>query len=441
MFLLLAACAEAPDSKAPAADTTDTTDTTDTADTAPAVAAVDNVQWTLDDDILSIGIVTWDQTAPATSAWVEFQVEGGEWRTSPTLAGTVGPQRALVLGVPYATPVAYRVVNDGVPGDTYEAQTGALPDGLADVTATTPLPDTLEPSLQWLLIGVNTDGDRTWKVIYDRDGRIVWAHQSEGDTSSMQISRDGTEIIWDDDDADVRRMTIDGTVSETVQLTGLHHTFVEVADHALVWGGKEDIRDSVWERAADGTVRRIFDCATFWEDHDASIPCDGNTLYWSEADDTLLFSSDNENTVVHLDRASGDVLAYWGRLSGAWAFDDGTIGWWKNHSPQWTPDGHLLLTSWLGADNHELTAREYALDEAAQTLTEVWTCDPSAGIVADFSGETRRLANGNTLINYGPGATVREYTPDCELAWELAWPAETTLRRMSELEDLYALAP
>jgi hypothetical protein len=281
----------------------------------------------------------------------------------------------------------------------------------------------------------------------------VWAHETPNErrTLYMQTSYDGADILWDensywtdfDDGAAsvVHRMKLDAVVTETVPTPGLHHTFLELSGGAIVWGGRVDGRETVQEVAADGTVREIFDCTALWLAQGATEACDGNSLFWNEAEDTLYFSSDAGNTVVDLDRSTGEVLHLFGQLDGAWGFEDPSTTFWKQHSPTRTPEGHLLVSTWTSPGNHELVAREYEIDETNQVLRQTWTCGQGSGISADYSGEAHRLSNGNTLLNYGEGAALGEYTPDCTLAWRVVWPDGNFVSAVTLLEDLYALAP
>lgn len=414
----------------------------DTAIPIPLTAEVSDLAWTLDDDIRALGKVTWTQAAAVDATWVEFRVGDEDWRSSPAASGEPGAHEAWVAGVPYGATVEFRVGNEAggqtAVSDSAEGTTDALPPELELPTLDVPLPEVLEPGVEWILVSLTTPKNGGWKVILDREGRIVWAQLGAG--GSMRVSVDGTQILSDEIEGGVYRMRLDGTIVESIELPGLHHSFMEVSENALLYTGKEDGRDGVWERTADGTLTKLFDCATFWEEHAAGSPCDGNTLNWRESDDTVLFSSDNDNTVVHLTR-SGEVLAYWGQLEGSGTFASSDERWWKNHSPIWTDDGTLMVSSWLSPDDHTLVAREYAVSDTAPNLTQIYLCDMNAGILAEFSGETRRFDNGNTLLNYGPGATIREYTPDCEKAWEVAWPEGWRLHRLTTLSDLYPLLP
>lgn len=392
----------------------------------------------------AMGVLTWQHNSGGRWTWAEFRVARQPWSSSPAQKSVDGENRAWVLGLPYDVDVEIRAATEREGGrhnsESLALRNPALPSGVPVPELILAEEDLQDPTLAFLLLSVVQD-DEVWKLILDRQGRVVWAHASDGSTSSMRLSVAGDHILWDERGARsmVHRMSLEGEIRESFELPGLHHTFAEASDGAVVWGGTVDGREVVRERAADGSVREIFDCSSWWAEHGAGVACDGNTLTWLPEDDTLFFSSDNETTVVHLARGTGEVLATWGTLAGSWSFAEGSSRFYKQHSPLRTPEGNLLLSSWRSNDDHTMVAREYSLDEERRVLTEVWTCDESSGIRAEYGGEVRRLPGGNTLLNYGPGGVIREYTPACEPVWELRWPAGVTLRRMSELESLYAL--
>jgi hypothetical protein len=85
--------------------------------------------------------------------------------------------------------------------------------------------------------------------------------------------------------------------------------------------------------------------------------------------------------------------------------------------------------------------REYAVDEATQTLQEVWSFGTGQGVYGDTLGEAWRLPAGNTLHNYGSEPRVREITPDGVVVWDIVWPDYPHIGRSTplDLSQLYAL--
>jgi hypothetical protein len=336
------------------------------------------------------------------------------------------------------------------------AATGPLPESvpLPDLHLATP--EAWDAADRWLLVGVSIedsgfDSEGFWKLILDRQARVVWAHATPDDhrTMFMQVSQDQTAILWDestfwsdfDDGAGsvVHRSLIDGTLVESIPVPGEHHTFIELPDRTIAWGGVDENRELVRERAPDGTIRELWDCSAFWREHGARQPCDGNGMSYNAGDDTIWFSSDVDHTIVEIDRDDGAILRYFGDLEGAWGFADPDTQFWKQHSPTRTPEGNLLVSAWIAQDDHEMVAREYELDPGAEVLRQVWTCGEGSGTEAPFMGGAYRRPNGNTLLNYGGGGAFREYTHDCVEVWSLSWPDRNSLGRAEFLADLYSL--
>jgi hypothetical protein len=207
-----------------------------------------------------------------------------------------------------------------------------------------------------------------------------------------------------------------------------------------VWGGLKDDEEVVQERAPDGTMRVLWNCTEYWDANDASRDCDGNGLHYNVDDDTLYFSSDNENTVVELRRSTGELVHVWGEIASAWPYAEGSTGWWRQHSPTRTATGTLLLSTWRTSSNSELVAREYRIDEKNEQLELVWECGEGSGVRASYMGETYRLPNGNTVLNYGPGGEVRELAPDCAVVWQVEWAGGSSVSKGTWLADLYELS-
>jgi hypothetical protein len=128
---------------------------------------------------------------------------------------------------------------------------------------------------------------------------------------------------------------------------------------------------------------------------------------------------------VELDRETGEVIGFYGNRPGAWDFaaplssppQAWTFGF--QHFPNVSASGNLLVSSHM-PDYEDFTTPptpnqhaflEFEIDREAQVLREVWrytegTEWPRA------RGMAMRLANGNTLGNYGTGGVIREITPD-----------------------------
>ena len=428
-------------------DPGDSADTVDTEDTAPVEPPrPDDLAVRVHEGMGSILVASWTQNVEA-SVHLEFRVGDEVWRSSPTETRAAGAHEELVLGVPFGSEVAVRVVLDEVTSDEVVGTTDALPEGL-------PLPallvsdDTLyDTDVPYMLLSFSREGSSSWLAMLDRQARVVWAMETPKgrSTGSMHVSPDGDLVLVDVRDGEdssknvVLGMTLTGEVLETIPVPGMHHSFMGLPGGALAWGGTLEGREVLRVQEADGTVEELWDCSAFWADHGATMDCDGNAVWWNEVDGTIWFSSDNHNTVVELHRETGEVLRYWGELDGAWGYAEGSKQMWKQHSPRLTPDGTLLVSSHFEKTQYELVGREYQLDAKNEQLVEVWSCGVGSGLELRHSGEAHRFDNGNTLLNYGPTSYLREYTADCTIAWDAAWEVGTSLRRTDFPGDLYAL--
>lgn len=432
-------------------------DVADDTGEAAAEQAISAVSWETHDEIGAIVRVQWTQAIDG-DVFISYGLDGEDALVTPTRAYSAGSNEALLLGVPYDSALTFQIVAGEATSAVTDAQTDSLPDTapVPDLNASTP--GAWQDDDRWLLIGVSAGGDGWstdgfWKLILDRAGRIVWAHPTPGRdrTFYMQPSPDGADILWDEDsfwsDFDkgktsvVHRMKIDGTVTETIPMPGMHHAFLALPDGSFLWGGKTKGREVLNEMDPDGNVRTVFDCTAYWTKHRSPDRCDSNALFWNPDEDTVYFSSDAGHSVVEIDRQTGAVLHTWGQLPNAWPFAEGSSTFWKQHSPTRTPDGTLLMSMWTDRNNHEIVAREYEIDEKSEVLREIWTCSLEDGIIGEYAGEAHRFDNGNTMINYGDGGAIREYTDACALVWEVRWPDGNMTGRATFLADLYAFAP
>ncbi len=446
-------------------DTADDDDAADDDDTTPPPEeiAVTGVEWRLHDTIESLVYVTWTQTEDADEAWVEFRLEGEEWRSTPATTADTGAHEALLLGVPFDHAVTFRVANryggTTLTTDEVEAQTGPVPAGLPTPTLEAADPDAWVPEDRYLLGSINqyTGGWNVgsyWKFILDRQGRYVWALETPDNhwTIFMRVAQNGRDILWDEATywsswdggaaSQIHRMKIDGTIVETYATPGLHHAFTETADETLVWGAA----DGWWSETlvsldTQGNQRTIWDCEDYHDLIDVYDQCQSNTLFWDEATDTFLYSFYTTSSVAHIDHATGETLAVFGDVDNAWDLTPANAMFHWQHGTNFTDEGTLLLSTYIDDETSDLVAREYELDAANETLIEIWHYIPEEGIRGDTAGEAHRLDNGDTLHNYGTGSRVREVTPDGTVVWDVDWTGDRLLGRTVFLDDLYDFAP
>lgn len=244
--------------------------------------------------------------------------------------------------------------------------------------------------------------------------------------------------------------------------TGLHHEVLQLPSgnfmalthtfQTVTYDGQGDLLvagDGIVEFTADGEVvwtwdafdhvdpqrvRAGFDPAALPHPETGELAHDwthGNGIELDEETDTLLVSLRHQDWILKIDHATGEVL--W-RLGDEGDFEL-TQGQWffHQHSPQWQPDGSLLLydnavdNPGLPAEQWESRAVRYELDEVAMTATQVWEGDAEP-FVSTFAGDADRLPSGRYLVtdssingDEGIWARVRELDPQADpmLQWSL----------------------
>jgi len=422
---------------------------------------VSEVGWRVHEEIGSLVVVSWQQEVEA-EAYVQFSFDEGEWLVSPVRQVQPGPAEELLLGVPFGFEVTFEVVNDFGQGplstEGQVAVTGAQPEGLPPVTLMTQDPGRWEPTGNWLLGSINQEeGDwdpgHYWRFVLDRRGRYVWAQLTPDQRWSIyvQVARNGRDILWDDSDywselelgpnGQVHRTKIDGTVVASYATPQLQHAFVELPDESIVWGASDGVDDQLKRVTADGYEEVLWSCAEYLAGIGSDEWCLHNGLYFDDARDTFLASFYSLDSILEIDRTTGEVVHSWGHLPDSWSFDPADSAFWTQHGPSYTDLGTLLVSTHRAEDDEEGVVREYALDHDGEVLQQIWSFGEGEGIVMESAGEAHRLPGGNTLHNMGSGCRVREITPDGDVVWDVSWPWPRLLGRTLLLEDLYAFAP
>jgi hypothetical protein len=432
-------------------------------DTGPVegLPEIGEVQWALHDEVASLVTVTWEQQGDA-EAWVEYSFDEGEWLQSPAAARGDGAQEQLLVGVPYETELSFRVVLESPAGrvasEDQTATTGALLEDLPVATVAISEPERWDVAGRYLFLSIGVmqglNGFSAWRVMVDRQGRVVWARKNGMGSATFwcSVSRDGDDLLFDDTrileklDSHVYRTKIDGTLVASYDTPGLHHAFLELPDESILWGDGRGQYETLEILHPDGSQESLWSCRDFEEGY--GLPngwCQSNALFWHEDSDTLLYSFYSSMTVVELDPTTGQTLRSFGQLSD-WSFDPAESQFDWQHGVSITGDGTLLLSTHASASSIEGVTREYELDDDSATLRQVWSFGEGDGIPADSYGEAHRLPGGNTLQNYGTTPRVREFTTDGEVVWDVSWtnadgaPADI-IGRSIFLDDLYAFAP
>jgi hypothetical protein len=293
-------------------------------------------------------------------------------------------------------------------------------------------------------VGPNPFFGPCFTVILDARGRVVWYRRTSENRLTWQprVSRRGAYLLVDESNTyngsrpEVTRLTLDLTWSETLRLPYLGVAYDELDDGSILFDeARTGLEFYLARLAPDGTTTRLWSCwpwmspwsATFWD-------CAPNTVQWNPDRGTVLWSMFQTSTVVELD-LEGRVLAEYGEYPGGHWFVPPSSAFELQHFPNFTADG-TLIASTHSVDTTEQWVREYALDDQALTLTEVWSAQSQEW--AEYAGQAQKLPGGNVLWELGTAGVVRELARDGAVVWEVAWPGHL-VGNATPIADLYAL--
>lgn len=437
-------------------DTSDTSDTSDTGETGdPGDVVLTDLSWRLHEEIQSFVYAAWTQSGPG-SVHVEYSFDDGEWASSPSINGVTGANEQLIVGIPYATNAAWRVVVDGGPSaDGPTITSGPQPNGLPLGEVTVSEPDQWIEGGNYMLTSINErgggwTGGTYWAFIIDRQGRVIWAKKTGGShwTLYTQVAVSGDHILvdestywseWDEGrDSVIHSRYLDQEI-EVIDTPGLHHEFVQLPDGTLVWGSQyHDGTEALVEMAPGETEQTIlWTCDDDWPG--SGRDCESNGLWYEESTDTFLYSFYTNNSLVEVDHQSGESLWWAGDVDNGFDFDPPTSQFSWQHGVSFTNEGHLLVsTEWPYNSRDQTTwVAEYEVDRTAGALHYVWGSD--SDIYASTNGDALRYDNGNTLHVVGAAGVIREINPAGEDIWRVDFHDDKLLGKGNFIADLYPL--
>lgn len=171
-----------------------------------------------------------------------------------------------------------------------------------------------------------------------------------------------------------------------------------------------------------------------FDDVDAFFLTDSVDVDWThfnavelDNDGNIMVSPRFFNEITKIDRTTGAIIWRLGGRRNQFAFTNDTAAFLAQHDIRRIANGNITLfdNGRNGAPVHPAGGKEYRLDETARTATLVWSYIENPLSFSRAIGNTQRLADGNTLVNYG--LTDREnllfnvVTPSGEKVFELAF--------------------
>jgi hypothetical protein len=104
------------------------------------------------------------------------------------------------------------------------------------------------------------------------------------------------------------------------------------------------------------------------------------------------------------------------------------------HSPNWPPDGNVVLFVNAGVTIQASWAAEF--DVSGAEPYEVWNSGRDGDLTTHALGHAAHLPGGKTLVNYGMEGMLQEIDDGGDAHWELRLTGDTVLEQ-SSLVDLY----
>ena len=445
--------------------------------TIDAAGTVNDLSARLHDAIGSVVYVSWQQIVASDTVSVAYRFEGETWLETPAKPGQLGPHEAIVLGIPYATPLQWRVVvRDGAVADDVDGPaitTGAQPSALPTIALGVVDEGSWDPAGRFLLTSVSAEQPMQsntpsfWVTLIDRQGRYVWAIPANERSWTLYAkpSRDGTTLLYDDDlfwtsfdpnaDSVVHQIRLDGSEVRRWEVSGMAHAFDDLSEDTIAWNRTEGDDDVVVVSEGSAAPVPIWSCRDWLTTVDladtsgnpSDAHCGSNALSYNEDRGTYTVSLWSHETVLEFDAASGAVL-WFADPGGGNGYTVPTEGVWHwQHEAQLLSADRLLLSSGFNPDSRGSFAGtasyEYLIDHATGSLTLVWSYVSEPEFAAQFKGGVCRLPGGNTLAYYGSAGGVKEITPAGDVPWQIQFDENYDVwsGRSYFLDDLYAFVP
>lgn len=305
------------------------------------------------------------------------------------------------------------------------------------------------------LIFINNWGGVYYMMILDNQGDPVWYEKVPDRRRDFKLQKDGRLTMFVSQGYDGgNHIALDSTYAvvdtffhpagylidqHELQVLPDGHYFIIVADRQtvdmslLVEGGNPRasvLGNHVAEMDADNN------CIFLWRSWDhynitdaihedltaSSIEYVHMNAIEIDHDGQILISSRFQDEVSKIDRETGDFI--W-RLGGVnnqfeWLNDEYRLAY--QHDIRVLPNGHYTVFD-NGNRRSPVFSRglELAVDTVNMTVEKVWEYRENPDIYSKYMGNTQRLPNGNTLINWaiGPAPKLTEVRPDGSKAYEL----------------------
>ncbi len=293
------------------------------------------------------------------------------------------------------------------------------------------------PDDGYIFIDNRTTGSNSYNVIFDNTGSPIWYRQTNDERRDMKVQSNGVLTM----------LARDGYQ----RFIGLNTHYEEIAVYTAVNGYSTDEHELVVRE--DGTYYLIGnqsstdqaiqgfsaegDLIFQWRALDYMDPNEILHTWYDfphmnsidfDLDGHIILSSRHIDEITKINRDTGDII--W-RLGGQYNLknqftyiNDPLNGPSGQHAARVVgPNRYLIFDNGNLHSPNLSRAVEYELDTNAMTATLVWEFRETPDQYAYYMGNTQRLPNGNTLINWSIASLPKltEVRPDGTKAFEMNW--------------------
>ena len=333
-------------------------------------------------------------------------------------------------------------------------------------------PDESELANGHLLVNQFNKKTESFAAAIDGCAAHVWWEKAQSQATKItrtRMGRDGRSVIFSEydrfrlaDTGEIRRHDLKTGELTVTPAEEQHHDFVEMPDGQLAWLSWQYIANDwfpsldtdiatdairVADEGSDGEHEILFSVPEdsgvemFWACRhmapDTFVPgyaewSHANSLMYDEDQDALFVLVRYWDALLRIER-DGTLGWILGGTNNEFTVADGTELPKHGHMSEFWPGGMLVFDNRSHSGGKASRVVEYAIDEEARTVEEVWSYEEPNGQFWSYLGDARRLPGGNVVIAWSGSGQITEVNR----AGEVVWSAETDheLGRLEFVED------
>jgi hypothetical protein len=235
--------------------------------------------------------------------------------------------------------------------------------------------------------------------VMDSHYKVVNTYQAgngyTADLHDLQLLPNGDALLmaYDDETVDMSKVVKGGKADATV--TGLIIQELDPSKNVIFeWRS--------WDHFAfSDTTSSLTDQKIDW--------VHGNALALAN-DGNLLLSSRNLSEITKINLKTGEIMWRFGGKANQFKLINGQPFAYQ-HDVRQLPNGDITIFDNQGTQQNPAPSHgyEYKIDEKNKTATQVWEYTHTPPVFATFMGDTQRLSDGNTFLDWGAPSTADGY--------------------------------